>query len=112
MIMPQFGGFVNERMRVEQFMAAAPGAAWRQLRASWVSCFAPLDLLDKYDLAHPDLLFVGLVFRPNHMIQRPGSVGWVEHRETLCNDRRRWVSLSLNPSYKSIALNHLNGSKH
>jgi hypothetical protein len=29
------------------------------------------------------------------------------HRETHRNDRRRWVSLSLNPSYKSIALNHL-----
>jgi hypothetical protein len=34
------------------------------------------------------------------------------HRETHRNDRRRWVSLSLNPSYKPIALNHLNGSKH
>jgi hypothetical protein len=40
------------------------------------------------------------------------TVGWVEHSETHRGDRRRWVSLALNTSYKVIRVNHLNVPKH
>jgi hypothetical protein len=34
-----------------------------------------------------------VVFIPNHMIHHRGGVGWVEQREPIAAQRRRWVSL-------------------
>src|SRR5258708_39283546 len=42
----------------------------------------------------------------------PRVVGWVEYRETHRNQRSRWVSLPLNPSYRTTELNHLSESEH
>jgi hypothetical protein len=33
-----------------------------------------------------------------------GAVGWVEYRETHRKDRRRWVSLTFSPSYKTLLI--------
>jgi hypothetical protein len=40
------------------------------------------------------------------------AVGWVEHRETHRNDRRRSVSLRSTHPTRLRGLNHVNGSMH
>lgn len=52
------------------------------------------------------------MFRPNHMIYQTEAVEWVEHPRTHHNERGRWVSLPLNPSYRVTTSNHLNASEH